>query len=47
VDLYSPFKGDGSKDPTSRLASDGDHPNSAGHQLIASALLADTPLRIP
>jgi len=47
VDLYSPFKGDGSKDPTSRLAADGDHPNSAGHQLIASALLANTPLQIP
>jgi len=47
VDLYSRFKGDGSKDPTSRLAADGDHPNSAGHQLIASALLANTPLHIP
>ena len=39
VDLYSPFKGDGSKDPTSWVAADGDHPNSAGHQLIASALV--------
>jgi len=47
VDLYSPFKGDGSKNPTSRLAADGDHPNSAGHQLIASVLLANTPLHIP
>jgi lysophospholipase L1-like esterase len=46
VDLYNPFKGDGSKNPTSNLAADGDHPNSAGHQLIASALLANTPLRI-
>jgi lysophospholipase L1-like esterase len=46
VDLYSPFKGDGSKNPTSRLAADGDHPNAAGHQLIASALLASTPQRI-
>lgn len=47
VDLYSPFKGDGSKNPTSRLAADGDHPNAAGHQLIASVLLANTPLHIP
>jgi len=47
VDLYKPFKGDGSKNPTSQLADDGDHPNSAGHQLIASALLANTPLQIP
>ena len=44
VDLYKPFKGDGSKNPTSQLAADGDHPNHAGHQLIASALLANTPL---
>jgi len=47
VDLYKPFKGDGSKNPTAQLAADGDHPNRAGHQLIASALLADTPLQIP
>jgi lysophospholipase L1-like esterase len=47
VDLYEPFKGDGSKNPTSLLASDGDHPNSAGHQLIASTLLADTPSQVP
>ena len=46
VDLYGPFKGDGSKNPTSQLAADGDHPNSAGHQLVASALLANTPLTI-
>jgi len=43
VDLYGPFKQDGSKDPTSLLAADGDHPNSAGHRLIASTLLASTP----
>jgi lysophospholipase L1-like esterase len=47
VDLDRPFKGNGSKDPTSLLAADGDHPNSAGHQLIASTLLANTPLQIP
>lgn len=47
VDLYAPFKGNGSKNPTSLLAADGDHPNSPGHQLIASALLADTPAQIP
>jgi len=47
VDLYQPFKGNGSKNPTALLAADGDHPNSAGHHLIASALLAKTPLPIP
>jgi lysophospholipase L1-like esterase len=47
VDLYEPFKGDGSRNPTSLLAADGDHPNSAGHRLIASTLLANTPLPIP
>jgi len=46
VDLYGPFKGDGSKNPTSLLAPDGDHPNSEGHRLIASTLLANTPQRI-
>lgn len=47
VDLYRPFKQGGSKNPTSLLAADGDHPNSAGHQLIASTLLASTPPWIP
>jgi lysophospholipase L1-like esterase len=42
VDLYAPLKGDGSLNPTAFLAGDGDHPNAAGHQLIASALLAAT-----
>jgi len=41
VDLYAPFKGDGERNPTEFLAGDGDHPNAAGHQLIASALIAD------
>lgn len=48
VSLYAPFKGeDGSQDPTSLLAPDGDHPDAAGHQLIASALLASTPHPVP
>lgn len=47
VGLYGPFKGNGSKNPTSLLAADGDHPNAAGHQLIASTLLANTPQPIP
>lgn len=42
VDLYGPLKGDGSRNPTAFLADDGDHPNAAGHQLIASTLLART-----
>lgn len=40
VDLYAPFKADGSADPTGLLADDGDHPDAAGHQVIASALAA-------
>lgn len=42
VDLYAPFKGDGSRNPTALLAGDGDHPNAAGHDLIAAALLRAT-----
>ncbi|GAA0222341.1 hypothetical protein GCM10009539_04410 [Cryptosporangium japonicum] len=41
VDLYAPFKGDGSSDPTGLLAADGDHPNAAGHLLIAETLAAE------
>jgi lysophospholipase L1-like esterase len=40
VDLYAPLKGNGSRNPTDLLAGDGDHPNAAGHRLIASTLLA-------
>jgi lysophospholipase L1-like esterase len=47
VSLYAPFKGNGSVNPTSLLAADGDHPNAAGHQLIASTLLAATPRPLP
>ena len=44
VDLYAPFlSADGNRNPTPLLASDGDHPNAAGHQVIARALLAATP----
>lgn len=39
VDLYTPFKGNGDQDPTALLADDGDHPDAAGHALIARALL--------
>jgi hypothetical protein len=41
VDIYTPFED--SADITSLLASDGDHPNAAGHALIARTLLAATP----
>ena len=43
VDLYAPFKGNGTQNPTSLLAGDGDHPNAAGYALITSTLLAATP----
>lgn len=42
VDLHAPFKGNGSMDPTPLLADDGDHPNAAGHHVIATTLLAAT-----
>ena len=41
VDIYAPFEN--SSDITSLLASDGDHPNAAGHALIARTLLTATP----
>jgi lysophospholipase L1-like esterase len=40
VDLYTPFKGNGTVDDTALLAADGDHPNAAGHRLIASTVKA-------
>jgi lysophospholipase L1-like esterase len=43
VDLYAPFKGNGTANPTKFLAGDGDHPNAAGYMLITSALLKATP----
>jgi lysophospholipase L1-like esterase len=39
VDLYAPFKAKGSG-ITRLLARDGDHPNAAGHRLIAALILA-------
>ena len=39
VDLYEPFEGRGERNPTALLAADGDHPNAAGHRLIAQTLL--------
>jgi lysophospholipase L1-like esterase len=42
VDLYDAFE-DSGKDVTSLLAPDGDHPNAAGHALIARLLLDATP----
>jgi lysophospholipase L1-like esterase len=42
VDLYAPFKGDGTLNPTELLAADGDHPNAAGNKVISSALMAAT-----
>lgn len=44
VDLYAPFlSADGNRNPTPLLSSDGDHPDAAGHDLIARTLLAATP----
>lgn len=40
TDLYQPFKSVGNPDDTQFLAADGDHPNAAGHQLIATAIHA-------
>jgi lysophospholipase L1-like esterase len=37
-DIYTPFNGPGDQDDTALLAADGDHPNAAGHHLIATAL---------
>ena len=38
VDLFRPFEQSG-RDVTSLMAPDGDHPNAAGHELIARTLL--------
>ncbi|HEY3603448.1 MAG TPA: GDSL-type esterase/lipase family protein [Sporichthyaceae bacterium] len=44
VSTYAAFKGaDGSKDPTALLASDGDHPNAAGHRLLARTVYGPLP----
>lgn len=39
VDAYTPLKGSGDRDPTGDLLADGDHPNAAGHQRLAAAVL--------
>lgn len=44
VSTYGAFKGpNGTNDPTGLLAADGDHPNAAGHQLIARTIYAALP----
>ncbi|MCA1846310.1 MAG: SGNH/GDSL hydrolase family protein [Actinobacteria bacterium] len=44
LSTYTAFKGPaGANDPTALLASDGDHPNAAGHQLIARTIYAALP----
>jgi lysophospholipase L1-like esterase len=44
VSTYTAFKGSaGTNDPTALLAADGDHPNAAGHQLIARTIYAMLP----
>ncbi len=44
VDTVVPFRGPGGDDdPSSLLASDGDHPNAAGVQVLAKALVAAHP----
>jgi lysophospholipase L1-like esterase len=44
VSTYAAFKGAaGTNDPTGLLAADGDHPNAAGHQLIARTIYAALP----
>lgn len=47
VDLYVPFKGDGTEDPTALLADDGDHPDADGHKVISQALLSALPSPAP
>ncbi|HEY4410196.1 MAG TPA: SGNH/GDSL hydrolase family protein [Acidimicrobiia bacterium] len=44
VSTYTAFKGaDGKADPTSLLAADGDHPDAAGHELIARTVYGVLP----
>jgi lysophospholipase L1-like esterase len=43
VDLYDAFE---AQDDTAILASDGDHPNAAGHALIANLIAANAPTTI-
>jgi acyl-CoA thioesterase-1 len=44
LSTYTAFKGAaGTDDPTTLLAADGDHPDAAGHQLIARTIYAAFP----
>ena len=44
VSTYTAFKGPtGTNDPTALLAADGDHPDAAGHQIIARTIYAALP----
>ena len=43
VDLVGPFEGPSEADDSFLLAADGDHPNAAGHLVIANAILAQVP----
>jgi lysophospholipase L1-like esterase len=44
VSTYTAFKGsNGTNDPSALLAADGDHPDAAGHQLIARTIYAVLP----
>jgi lysophospholipase L1-like esterase len=44
VPTYKVFKGaNGHKDPTGLLAADGDHPNAAGHRLLAQTVYGPLP----
>jgi acyl-CoA thioesterase-1 len=44
LSTYTAFKGaTGTNDPTALLAADGDHPDAAGHQLIARTIYAALP----
>jgi lysophospholipase L1-like esterase len=44
LSTYTAFKGpNGANDPTALLAADGDHPDAAGHQLIARTIYAALP----
>lgn len=41
ADAYTPFDGaDGTRNPTSDLAPDGDHPDASGHALLAGAVVS-------
>ncbi|GAC1419874.1 MAG: hypothetical protein NVSMB57_14070 [Actinomycetota bacterium] len=48
VDIYTPFRGvHDDRDDTNLLSDDGDHPNAAGHAVIADALIKAGLARVP